>query len=74
MMPRYCITYVRTSYMDVEVEAKNCREAEAKFEVLAATIPTICEGGTPLAAPCYRIIEVAALRSEESSEPGRRAA
>jgi hypothetical protein len=67
-MPRFRITYVRTSYMDLAVEAENCREAEARFEALAATIPAICEGGTLLTAPCYRIVDVALLKSEESSE------
>ena len=73
-MPRFRITYVRTSYMDIEVEAENCREAEARFEALAATIPAICDGGTPLTAPCYRVVDVAPVKSEGTAEQGRCAA
>lgn len=73
-MPRFRITYVRTSYMDVEVEAEDCREAEARFEALAATIPAVCESGTPLTTPCYRVVDVSPLKCEESTEQSRRAA
>ena len=73
-MPRFHITYVRTSYMDIEVEAEGCREAEARFEALAATIPAICDGGTPLTAPQYRIVDVTPLKSEEAGEQGSCAA
>ena len=73
-MPRFRITYVRTSYMDIEVEAGNCREAEASFEALAATIPAVCDGGTPLTAPRYRIVDVTPLTCEETSAQGKWAA
>lgn len=73
-MSRFRVTYVRTSYMNVEVEAENCREAEARFEAVAATTPFICEGGTPLTTPCFRIVDVTPLKSEESRERNRRAA
>ena len=73
-MSRFRITYVRTSYMDVEVEAENCREAEARFEAVAATTPYICEGGAPLTTPRYRIVDVTPLKSDESREQNRRAA
>ena len=73
-MPRFRVTYVRTSYMDIEVEAENCRDAEASFETLAATIPAVCDGGTPLTAPCYRIVDVTPLTREQTSEQGRCAA
>jgi hypothetical protein len=72
-MTHFRITYVRTSYMDIEVEAENCREAEARFEALAATVRARCEAGTPLTAPCYRIVDVVALKSEETVQ-GRSAA
>jgi hypothetical protein len=73
-MPHFRVTYVRTSYMDLEVEAENCRDAEAKFEAIAATTPVRCEGGTPLSALCYRIVDVVPLKSEETSVQGRCAA
>lgn len=73
-MSRFRITYVRTSYMDVEVEAENCREAEARFEAVAATTSYICEGGTPLITPRYCIVDVTPLTGDESPEQNRRAA
>lgn len=73
-MPCFRVTYVRTSYMDIEVEAENCRDAEARFEAIAAATPVRCEAGTPLTASCYRIVDVVPLKSEETSVQGRCAA
>lgn len=40
-MPRFRMTYVRTSYMDTEVEAGNCHDAERDSKHVAATMPAI---------------------------------
>jgi hypothetical protein len=58
MRHRFCVAYVRTSYMEVEVEAENARQAEAIFESAATTNPSACECGKRLTRPQYRIIDV----------------
>jgi hypothetical protein len=58
MKHRFCVAFARTSYMEVEVEAENARQAEAIFESAAKTNPSACECGKRLTRPQYRIIDV----------------
>lgn len=57
-MHKYRITYMRSSYMEMEITAGNSREAEARFNMLAASRSPACEWGAPLTAPRYRIVDV----------------
>ncbi|HEV2546715.1 MAG TPA: hypothetical protein VGU20_05215 [Stellaceae bacterium] len=63
MKHRFCVAYARTSYMEVEVEAENARQAEAIFESAAKTNPSACECGKRLTPPQYRIIDVVATEA-----------
>ena len=72
-MPRFRITYVRTTYMEMEVAARDTSEAEARFEQLAAAKPFVCDDGRTLTAPRYRIVDVvpvdAQVAAPSSAEP-----
>ena len=63
MKHRFCVAYARTSYMEVEIEAENARQAEAMFESAAKTNPSACESGKRLTRPQYRIIDVVAAEA-----------
>lgn len=73
-MQRFRVTYVRTSYMEIEVEAEDSRGAEGEFETLAATTPSACEGGDSLTIPRYRIVDITPVKTDASNERARCAA
>jgi hypothetical protein len=60
-MHKYRITYMRSSYMEMEITAKSSRDAEARFNMLAASRSLACEWGDGLTAPRYRIVDVTSL-------------
>lgn len=70
-MHKYRITYVRSSYMEMEIAAEDSREAEARFNILAASRSSACEWGDPLMAPHYRIVDVTGV---EPADRARRPA
>jgi hypothetical protein len=57
-MHKYRITYMRSSYMEMEITAEDSREAEARFNMLAANRSLACESSDPLTSPQYRIVDV----------------
>jgi hypothetical protein len=67
-MYTFRITYARTSYMEIDVDAEDCREAEARFEALAAAEPVACERGEALTVPRYRVVDVTVIVKTVSSE------
>jgi hypothetical protein len=58
MQHTFRITYVRTSYMEMELMAEDCRDAERRFEAIATADPLVCEGGNAVIRPQYRIVDV----------------
>lgn len=63
MKHRFCVAYARTSYMEIEVEAENARQAEAIFDSATKTNPSACECGKRLTRPQYRVIDVVAAEA-----------
>lgn len=56
----YRVTYARTTYTEVEIEAADVAAAERSAEALLRTDPARCIGGAPLGKPMLRIVEVVA--------------
>ena len=67
-MHKYRITYMRSSYMEMEITAKNSREAEARFNMLAAKQSSACEWGNPLMDPHYRIVDVTGIQADDRAQ------
>jgi cytochrome c553 len=63
-MPSFRVTYMRTSYMELDVAADDCREAAMKFEALAASKPLVCEHGDTLALPRFHLVDVFAVDTQ----------
>lgn len=61
MHHRFRITYVRTAYCEIDVDAEDCRAAEGLFEEMAAAVPEALERRIALTKPRYRIVDIAAL-------------
>ena len=68
-MQIFRVTYVRTAYMEIEIAAQDSREAEARFEQLAAAEPFACDYGSTLADPRYRIVDVVPVDSQVVASP-----
>lgn len=66
MHHRFRVTYVRTAYCEIDVDAENCRAAEGLFEEMAAALPGELEQGSALTRPRYCIVDIAPLT--ETSE------
>ena len=67
-MPQvFRITYVRTSYLEVEFTADDHREAEILFEAAAAN-PSFAEQGHAVGRPQHRIVDMC-VTSIQSGAP-----
>jgi len=53
------VTYARTTYTELDIEAADAGAAERAAETLLRVDPARCVGGAPLGKPIFRIVEVA---------------
>ena len=72
MQHTFRITYVRTSYMEMELGAEDCRDAERRFEAIALADPLVCERGNTVIGPHYRIVDVVESDNVPASAPSHR--
>lgn len=74
-MPRkFCLTYSRTAYFDVDLAADNAADAERLLEAAMAGDAGACNGVRPIGKPVHRVVEIAALEEEASAGPHEEAA
>ncbi|MGO8915509.1 MAG: hypothetical protein ACLQJR_06340 [Stellaceae bacterium] len=66
MKQKFSITYARTSYGEIELEAENSHQAEALFRTLAISDRFECKHRS-ISIPQYRIVDVAAIDEAPTS-------
>jgi hypothetical protein len=69
MQQTFRVTYARTSYMEIELSAEDCHDAERLFEAIATAEPLICERGKTVIKPNYRIVDVVETADARASSP-----